>query len=175
MESRDNESLIALPDFWHVLDRCVGMIVSDTKVGKPFDKLMLGQEHWVQVHQDNRRWTEEPCFDCEITMVASWKLTKHGRSVSRSNMLFTYSIGPFKHYPSLNSLQQAAVSGITVGPQMELIIRFTNEQQLVIGGLRADKDGKEYPNWLLQIPGTMYVPSAGGNIKAIPYGSIRFK
>lgn len=168
------ERFLSPDEFRRVLDRFRGLVVADAHVGKPFDEVLLGQEHCIEVQEGRSRWVEETCFDCEISVVAPWKLTKHGRAVSQSNMMFTFSIGPFKRYPSLDSLHQVAVLDIAAGPQMELVVHFADEQKLSVHGLRLDKNGDAYANWLLKTPGMLYSPAAGGKIRASPYGNVRF-
>lgn len=168
------ERFLSPDELRQVLDRLRDLVVADTHIGKPFDEVMLGQEHCIEVQQGRSRWVEETCFDCEISIQSLWRITSKGRTISRSDMLFTFALGPFRRLPSFRSLHQAAVADVTTGAKQELLVRFADGQQLSIQGLLLDKDGDEYANWVVKTPGMLYSPAPGGKIRASHYGNVRF-
>lgn len=102
--------LVSPAELRPVLDRARGVVVAHTRLGKPFREVRLEQQHWYEIHHTNARCPEETCFDFQVGATQLWRIARYSRIISRSDMPFTFAVGPFRRGPCFDSLHHALVS-----------------------------------------------------------------
>jgi hypothetical protein len=162
---------INLDELRQVLLQVLDMEVSQTNVGKPFIGIRLGGGQKIKVEVETEFWLEVVEYDFEFDIGDDWRIVKSGREVSRSD-IFPIVLGPIKRGPSLASLLHNKISTITIKPNLDLIIKFADNQELIVSGLGVSKhEGREYINWRISTLDTVYSPLPNGLVKAMRRGS----
>jgi hypothetical protein len=159
--------IISLDEFRQVLLQVFGMAVSQAYVGKPFIGIRLGGGQKIEIVVETERWVEVVDYDFEFDIGDEWRIVKENIEVSRSD-LFPFVLGPIRRGPSLNSLLHREILSITIKPNLDLLIKFTDCQEVSITGLSTSKStGDKYANWHVSTPNTMYRPLPSGLIEVL--------
>ncbi|TVT42919.1 hypothetical protein FNT36_02170 [Hymenobacter setariae] len=163
---------ITQDEFRHVLLQVLGMEVSQAVVGKPFIGIRLGGSQTIEVEVDTEFWVEiiEYDFEFDIGLGNDWRIIKGSKEISRSD-IFSFALGPIRRGPSLASLLRKKISTIVIKSNFDLLIMFTDSQELIVNGSAiSEYTGQQYITWEVSTFDTVYRPLPNGLVKALHRG-----